>query len=271
MRHRFSCPLRWADLDLLGHVNNVRYLDYLRAARDDVLHAAALDLGPAGLAVGRHELTFLAPLHYGPEPVVVDVWLSSLEDASAVLEYAVHDGSPQPVTFLRARSFVSGAGLAALAAYVEPGEEPTRPTPPSAQADPERSFALHLRAGDLDVTGHASDVSCVEYFQEARIDFLRRLLGELPDTSVGLRWVVAQTDLDYLAPIAPSRTPYGVASRLAKVGNKSLVIESVLRDTDGTAYAAARVVLVVFDPVTQRSAEPPAGYREVLEALVEAG
>ena len=28
-RTPIECPLRWADLDLLGHVNNVTYLDYL--------------------------------------------------------------------------------------------------------------------------------------------------------------------------------------------------------------------------------------------------
>ena len=29
MRHTYSCPLRWADMDLLAHVNNVTYLDYV--------------------------------------------------------------------------------------------------------------------------------------------------------------------------------------------------------------------------------------------------
>ena len=31
MRHRYECPMRWADLDQLGHVNNVVYVDYLQA------------------------------------------------------------------------------------------------------------------------------------------------------------------------------------------------------------------------------------------------
>ena len=44
VRHRYVCPLRWADLDLLGHVNNVRYVDYLQEAR--------LDLLRGGLAAG---------------------------------------------------------------------------------------------------------------------------------------------------------------------------------------------------------------------------
>ena len=41
MRHRYECPLRWADLDLLGHVNNVVYVDYLQEARVDMLRTHA--------------------------------------------------------------------------------------------------------------------------------------------------------------------------------------------------------------------------------------
>ena len=39
VRHRYACPIRWADLDLLGHVNNVRYVDYLQEARVDLMRA----------------------------------------------------------------------------------------------------------------------------------------------------------------------------------------------------------------------------------------
>ena len=30
MRHVYYCPMRWADMDSLGHVNNVVYVDYLQ-------------------------------------------------------------------------------------------------------------------------------------------------------------------------------------------------------------------------------------------------
>ena len=45
MRHVYECPMRWADLDLLGHVNNVTYVDYLQEARVDMLRAHAPDTG----------------------------------------------------------------------------------------------------------------------------------------------------------------------------------------------------------------------------------
>ena len=33
--------MRWADMDLLGHVNNVVYVDYLQEARVDMLRTHA--------------------------------------------------------------------------------------------------------------------------------------------------------------------------------------------------------------------------------------
>jgi len=41
MRHVYECPMRWADMDMLGHVNNVTYVDYLQEARIDMLAAHA--------------------------------------------------------------------------------------------------------------------------------------------------------------------------------------------------------------------------------------
>ena len=42
--------MRWADLDQLGHVNNVVYVDYLQEARVDMLRAHGR--GPEALAEG---------------------------------------------------------------------------------------------------------------------------------------------------------------------------------------------------------------------------
>ena len=58
--------MRWADLDLLGHVNNVVYVDYLQEARVDMLRVHA---PPAtsrrrpgrGVVVVRHEVHLPAP------------------------------------------------------------------------------------------------------------------------------------------------------------------------------------------------------------------
>ena len=64
VRHVYECPMRWADMDLLGHVNNVVYVDYLQEARVDMLrtHGPAARTGELaeGVVVVRHEVTYLA-------------------------------------------------------------------------------------------------------------------------------------------------------------------------------------------------------------------
>ena len=44
MRHVYECPVRWADLDALGHVNNVVYVDYLQEARVDMFRSHRVEL-----------------------------------------------------------------------------------------------------------------------------------------------------------------------------------------------------------------------------------
>ncbi len=67
VRHTYECPLRWADMDLLGHVNNVVYVDYLQEARVDMScarpPAGAPGRGAASTAavVVRHEVSYLRP------------------------------------------------------------------------------------------------------------------------------------------------------------------------------------------------------------------
>jgi acyl-CoA thioester hydrolase len=280
VRHQYSCPLRWADLDLLGHVNNVRYVDYLRAGRDALMADAGVDLGSAGLLVRRHELTFRAPLKYSRTPITVESVIIELGADGAVLEQAIIGNRPAGTIHLRARTWVSArddqgearpftaAELSALSPYVESGDPLPEKEPVRVRSADERRYAMQVRAGDVDVTGHASDVALVEFFQEARIGFFGMLMRDGTDNDSRVRWVVAQADVDYLRPLELRPTPYDCFTRLAKVGHKSLTLDAVIRDDTGADLATGRFVIVVFDPVTNRSVEPPEGYRELLETFV---
>ena len=95
MRHVYHCPLRWADMDSLGHVNNVRYVDYLQEARVDMLRVHAPHSGTEDLAEGVvvvcHDLEFLAPLVFRPEPVRIETWVTRIRAASFELRYEILD------------------------------------------------------------------------------------------------------------------------------------------------------------------------------------
>jgi acyl-CoA thioester hydrolase len=94
-RHIFHCPLRWADMDAFGHVNNVTFLRYLEEARIDFMFQAS----PAeddvsfsgGAVVARHEIDYLRPLVHRHEPVTVETWVSDITAASMTVKYEVRD------------------------------------------------------------------------------------------------------------------------------------------------------------------------------------
>lgn len=98
MRHVYYCPLRWADMDSLGHVNNVVYVDYLQEARVDMLSVHAPASGGEELAEGvvvvRHEVEFLAPLVFRPEPVRIETWVTRIRAASFTMDYEILDELP---------------------------------------------------------------------------------------------------------------------------------------------------------------------------------
>ena len=83
VHHVYSCPMRWADMDSQGHVNNVTYADYFREAR--------LAAGEAARIV-RIELEYRAPLVFRPEPVLVESSVfGSRTGGDSVLEQQIVD------------------------------------------------------------------------------------------------------------------------------------------------------------------------------------
>lgn len=88
-------PLRWADLDAYGHVNNVTYLRYLQEARVDMLFVHAPRQGAERLADGvivtRHEIEYREPLRFRPTPVRVETWVTDVTNSRFILSYEVID------------------------------------------------------------------------------------------------------------------------------------------------------------------------------------
>ncbi len=96
--------VRFADIDSLGHVNNVRFLDYLEDSRTGLLHIDPQREGGRpfqGLVVARHEIDYRRPLTFRPDPVRVETWVSEIRPVRFTLEYEVRDDED---VFVRARS-----------------------------------------------------------------------------------------------------------------------------------------------------------------------
>ena len=253
--------MRWADMDLLGHVNNVTYLDYLAEAR---LHVFP------GLAAGRavvasHRVAFMAPLVFHRQPVLVDTWVSATGAEEVTLEQEVYDESEAGRTvYLRASTRLAhrlDAIEDKIAASVrgrahEWGPVAHRPSPTR------HSCPVKVRLSDTGEGGLASDTVHFEYFQEARIQYLMDLH---PRSEAWSHHVVARTDVHFEAPVALREAPYAVHSWIGHLGTRSFTIQAELRDGD-RVLASSSVVMVTFDMDTQRSTEMASSQRARLEA-----
>ncbi len=276
MRHLYRCPLRWADLDLLGHVNNVTYVDYLQEARVDMFRTHAPDSRAEHLAEGvvvvRHEVTYVSSLTFDFEPVTIECWVTEIRAASFTMGYEIfaEDASGERTVYLRARTVLTPYVFAterprrlheeeksSLSRLLEP-DEPVRPPKAPDMVDvPGGTYAVHVRFSDVDVYGHVNNVKYFEYFQEARIQLMVDQGRELGD---GYHLVVAQTDVDYKRPILFRPEPYDCRTWVSRIGSTSVVFESVVRDGDDV-LARARVVGVCLDNATGRPAPVPEQFR----------
>ncbi len=279
MRHVYRCPLRWADLDLLGHVNNVTYVDYLQEARVDLFRTHAPDTRADDLAEGvvvvRHEVTYVSSLTFSFVPVSIECWVTEIRAASFTMAYEIfdEDESGRRTVYLRARTVLTPYVFAserprrlhdeersALAGLLEI-DEPVRPRPVlDVVGVPGGTYPIQVRFSDVDIYGHVNNVKYFEYFQEARIHLMAHQGREL---GAGLHLVVAQTDVDYKRPIVFRPEPYDCRTWVSHVGRTSAVFESVVLD-GGEVLARARVVGVCIDSATGRPTPVPEGYRAAL-------
>lgn len=281
--------MRWADLDLLGHVNNVVYVDYLQEARVDMMRhhrggAPAQQSAQAlveGLVVVRHEVSYRAPLTFRFGSVSIECWVVRVRAASFTMAYEIfdeHDDGSRTV-YLRATTVLtpfvfsherprrlSAEEREALAAYVEDAEPGERVVAGPAHREEVGHYPVRVRFSDVDVYGHVNNVRYFEYLQEARIALMSRLWPSPGDAS-RTSMVVARADVDYRVPILHREAAYDAWSWVSHVGTTSTVVESEICDGD-SVLARARVVLVFVDPGSGRARPPAPEQREALEAML---
>jgi acyl-CoA thioester hydrolase len=274
--------MRWADLDMLGHVNNVTYVDYLQEARVDMLriHARSrqTDHLAEGVVVVSHQVHYVAPLLFDFTPVLVEVWATEIRPASFTLAYEVfREKDGERTVYLRATSVLAPYVFAterprrltveersSLEAYLEPEQ-----TPSVTFGEPHHSeighYPLHVRFSDVDAYGHVNNVKYFEYFQEARVSAVGKLRQRV-DLAAAPAMVVAQSDVVYRRPILFRPEPYDVHTWISRLGRTSMVMEAQIL-AEEELLARGRFVMVFFDPATERSTEPPAELRSVLAEL----
>ncbi|MBE7940337.1 MULTISPECIES: thioesterase family protein [Ramlibacter] len=75
--YQMTIPIRWGDMDVMGHVNNTSYFRYLETLRIDWLRSIGQSLGPEGegIVIINAFCTFHRQLEY-PGEVLAKMYVS---------------------------------------------------------------------------------------------------------------------------------------------------------------------------------------------------
>jgi acyl-CoA thioester hydrolase len=87
--------VRFSDVDLLGHVNNLRYLDYAQMAQVELLTGvfgeARVD-GSVTTVIVRSEIDYVGQMNLRPEPYAVRSRVVAVSEHSVSFEQEIRDG-----------------------------------------------------------------------------------------------------------------------------------------------------------------------------------
>lgn len=216
-----AIEMRWSDLDILDHVNNVVYLEYV----DDAITALGSELG-TDKVLASCEIEYVHALELTQLPVLVTSRLSG----ELLEQEVVVDHTTGRTVHARVRS------------QLVTERKPITPMP-----EPWRSVGFQLRARDLDGP-RMRNAAVFGLFQEGRILSLGRHQEEYP----GGRVVVARSSVRYAAPIPMHDEPYEIRSVILRMGRASVTMRLQL-DTPGSVLAEAESTFVGFDVESKRS------------------
>jgi acyl-CoA thioester hydrolase len=97
---------------------------------------------------------------------------------------------------------------------------------------------------DLDVFGHVNNAVYLTYIENARIRYLRDVLGiESPED---LLVIVAKVHIDFLSRATLGET-LDVGTRVSRIGTKSFDMDHEIHGPEGRVVARAETTLVTFD------------------------
>ena len=105
--HRYPLTVRWSDVDSYGHVNNVKYYDYLQEARISLVTDTVGWEPEAVWMVVRQDLEYLKPIDFRIDPYEVRTAVSAIGNRSFTLSADISDPTSSTV-YATARTVVVG-------------------------------------------------------------------------------------------------------------------------------------------------------------------
>ena len=94
-RHRYELHVRFSDVDVYRHVNNVKYFEYYQEARLAFLGSLGRLDGVGSdfsVVVARIGVEYRKPILFRAEPYVVETWVTRVGTSSYILGSEIKDG-----------------------------------------------------------------------------------------------------------------------------------------------------------------------------------
>ncbi len=103
MKFSIELPVQFRDIDVMGHVNNATYLQYMETARVELARRLGLVTNGfrASFIVASARCEFKKPIR-DERRITVSVWVSRIGDRSWDLDYSIH--GPRGVEFAVGRT-----------------------------------------------------------------------------------------------------------------------------------------------------------------------
>lgn len=119
---------------------------------------------------------------------------------------------------------------------------------------------VQVRFRDIDAYGHVNNAVYVTYLEQARVEYLRTVLGiDIDELDV----VLASLSVDYREPVTDADS-VEVAIDVPELGRSSVPMEYEIRDEG--VVAVAESVLVTYDFESDSSKPIPEEWREEIAA-----
>ena len=101
--HVYDAHVRFSDVDVYGHVNNVKYFEYYQEARIAFIASLADgDVDSIRQVVARIDVDYRRPILFRPEPYAVETWVTRIGTTSYDLSSRIVDGPAGGETYSQA-------------------------------------------------------------------------------------------------------------------------------------------------------------------------
>ncbi|KGK88214.1 thioesterase [Desulfosporosinus sp. HMP52] len=116
--------------------------------------------------------------------------------------------------------------------------------------------SISITENEMAASGHVKNIYYVRYFEQARLEYLKRLRFDEFKTKTGIGVILAQTICKYLKPLAyPDQIMVG--ARVKSMGKSSFVMEYIIVSEKIGLATTGEEVIVIYDYNTEKKADLP--------------